>query len=43
MGKTEELILKHALVNAKEFKGKANPKAVLGKVLAEEPKLKKEI
>jgi len=43
MKDAKKLILKHVLVNAKEFNGKANPKAVLGKVLAEEPKLKKDI
>ena len=35
----EELVRKHALKNALDF-GKANPKAVLGKVLAEQPELK---
>ncbi len=35
----EELIRKHALKNALDF-GKANPKAVLGKVLAENPELR---
>ncbi|MBU5575154.1 MAG: glutamate--tRNA ligase [Candidatus Aenigmarchaeota archaeon] len=36
-------ILKHALLNAVEFNGKANPNAVLGKVIAENPKLKENI
>jgi glutamyl-tRNA synthetase len=38
----KELILKHALKNALDF-GRANPKAVLGKVLAEDPELKKRV
>jgi glutamyl-tRNA synthetase len=33
-------IRKYALHNASQFKGKANPGAVIGKVLAENPKLK---
>jgi glutamyl-tRNA synthetase len=37
-----DLIVKHALRNAIEH-GEANPKAVLGKVLAERPELKKEV
>ncbi len=36
-------ILIHALENALKFNGKANPKAVLGKILAEYPDLKNEI
>ncbi|MBR9682873.1 MAG: glutamate--tRNA ligase [Candidatus Aenigmarchaeota archaeon] len=39
----KKIILKHALLNAQDFEGKANPKAVLGKVLAENSKLKKDI
>ena len=39
----EELILKYALLNAVEHGGKASSKAVLGKVLAESPGLKKDI
>lgn len=39
----KKIVLKHALLNAVEFKGKANEKAVLGKVLAEKPSLKKNI
>lgn len=38
-----ELIRKHALANAVQFDGKANASAVLGKVLAEQPELKKDI
>ncbi|WEU40505.1 MAG: glutamate--tRNA ligase [Candidatus Odinarchaeum yellowstonii] len=36
-------ILVHALENALKFNGKANPKAVLGKILADSPHLKNEI
>lgn len=36
----EELARKYALANAYEFRGKANMKAVVGKILAERPKLK---
>ncbi|MFN6991704.1 MAG: hypothetical protein ACK4MM_03160, partial [Fervidobacterium sp.] len=36
-------ILKHALINAVEFDGKANIQAVLGKVLSEQPELKKDV
>lgn len=39
----KELILKHALANAVQFNGKANVGAVLGKVIAEKPELKKDI
>ncbi len=39
----KKVIRKHALVNASEYNGKANTQAVLSKVLAEKPKLKKEI
>lgn len=39
----KKLILKHALANAVEHKGKANNKAVLGKILAERPELKKDV
>jgi len=39
----KDLIYKHALLNAVEYNGKANPKAVLGKVISENPDLKKEI
>jgi glutamyl-tRNA synthetase len=38
-----ELILRHALANAVEFGGKARAEAVLGKVLAEQPELKRDI
>lgn len=39
----EKLILKYALQNAVLYKGKANLGAVIGKVLAENPNLKKKI
>src|SRR3989338_3309196 len=39
----EDLILKYALQNAVKFKGKANPGAVIGKVLQENPNLKSKI
>lgn len=39
----EKIIRKHALLNAVEFDGKAYFQSVLGKVLAENPKLKPEI
>ncbi|MEM7820495.1 MAG: glutamate--tRNA ligase, partial [Candidatus Aenigmatarchaeota archaeon] len=35
-----DIILKHALLNAIEFGGKANASAVIGKVVAEKPELK---
>jgi len=39
----QKLIKKHALLNAVEHNGKAQEKAVIGKVLSEKPKLKKNI
>jgi glutamyl-tRNA synthetase len=36
----KEAIRKYALQNAAQFEGKANPKAVMGKVLAERPELR---
>jgi len=39
----EDLILKHALKNALGHEGKADEKAVIGKVLAEDPSLKQRI
>jgi len=39
----EDLILKYALQNAVKFKGKANPGAVIGKILQEQPELKSKI
>jgi hypothetical protein len=37
---TENIILKYALQNAFVYGGKANPKAVQGKVMAEQPTLR---
>ncbi len=37
------LVLKYILKNALEFQGKANPKAVLGLILKENPELKKDV
>ena len=37
------IITKYALQNAIRFKGKANPGAIIGKVLAEKPELKKDV
>lgn len=39
----KELIKQYALKNAVDFNGKANPGAVIGKVLASDPKLKSKI
>jgi len=39
----KDLIKKHALLNAVEYNGKANAQSVLGKVLAENPELKKDM
>jgi len=39
----EQSILKYALENAIKFKGKANPGAVVGKILAENPDAKKDM
>lgn len=39
----KDLIRKHALLNAVEYNGKANAQSVLGKVLAENPELKKDM
>ena len=36
----EETVLKYALINAYQHDGKANPKAVIGKVLGENPELR---
>ncbi|MBD3259516.1 glutamate--tRNA ligase, partial [Candidatus Woesearchaeota archaeon] len=38
----KEKIWLYALENAVKFKGKANPKAVLGKILGEFPKARKD-
>jgi glutamyl-tRNA synthetase len=39
----EEMILKHALVNAIGHKGKADVQAVVGKIIAEQPELRERI
>jgi glutamyl-tRNA synthetase len=39
----KELVLKHALVNAIEHEGKADVQAVVGKIIAEKPELRKQI
>jgi len=39
----KELILKYVLQNAVKFKGKATIGAIIGKVLAENPDLKKDV
>ncbi|RLI27608.1 MAG: glutamate--tRNA ligase, partial [Candidatus Hecatellales archaeon] len=39
----EDLLKKYALLNAYQHGGKAQPKAVLGKVLAENPQLKSQV
>src|SRR3989338_1936505 len=43
IGSHNNLILKYILKNALEFQGKANPKAVLGLILKENPELRKEV
>lgn len=39
----KDLILKHSLINAIEHEGKANMQAVLGKIIAEKPEMRKNI
>jgi glutamyl-tRNA synthetase len=39
----EEMILKHALVNAAEHEGRAEVQAVVGKIIAEQPELREQI
>ena len=39
----EKIILKHALINAVSFGGKASAGAVIGKVIAEKPELKRDV
>ncbi len=43
MSDVKKLILKHALVNAVAYGGKSTPGAVIGKVVAENPELKKDM
>jgi len=39
----QDIIKKHALLNAVEYNGKANTQAVMGKVIAEKPELKNDM
>jgi glutamyl-tRNA synthetase len=39
----QDIIKKHALMNALEYNGKANIQSVMGKVLSEKPELKKDM
>ena len=39
----QDIIKKHALLNAVEYNGKASPQAVMGKVLSEKPELKSDM
>jgi len=39
----KKIILKHALINALDFNGRANPGSVIGKVIAELPQAKKDM
>ncbi|MBU3904615.1 MAG: glutamate--tRNA ligase [Nanoarchaeota archaeon] len=39
----KDVVYKHVLLNAVEFNGRANPKAILGKVISELPESKKDI
>ena len=40
MNDLEEIIYKHALLNAAKHKGSANPGAVMGSIMANEPELR---
>ncbi len=40
MDELEEIVYKHALMNAKKHKGSANPKAVMGSIMANEAELR---
>lgn len=42
MEETEKIIYKHALQNANAHKGSANPKAVIGSIMSNEPELRKQ-
>lgn len=42
MEETEKIIYKHALQNANAHKGNANPKAVIGSIMSNEPELRKQ-
>ena len=39
----EEVILKHSLINAIEHNGKAEIQSVLGRIIAEDPRMRKKI
>ncbi|MGM5484393.1 MAG: glutamate--tRNA ligase [Nanobdellota archaeon] len=39
----EAIIRKHALANAVKYNGKANPKSIIGKIIAEKPEVKKDM
>ncbi len=41
MNDLEEIVYKHALVNAAKHKGNANPGAVIGSIMSQEPELRK--
>ena len=40
MNDLEEIVYKHALLNAEKHKGSANPGAVMGSIMANEPELR---
>ena len=40
MNDLEEIIYKHALLNAAKHKGSANPGAVMGSIMSNEPELR---
>jgi len=41
--KIEKAIIKHAIINAVQHDNKANPKAIIGKIIAEFPEVKKDM
>ena len=40
MNDLEEIVYKHALLNAAKHKGSANPGAVIGSIMSQEPDLR---
>ena len=40
MDELEEIVFKHALLNAAKHKGSANPGAVMGSIMSSEPELR---
>ena len=40
MNNLEEIVYKHALLNAAKHKGSANPGAVMGSIMSQEPELR---